>query len=113
MKYRPTFPKHFHSEGEARDHMELFFYWYNTEHRHSGIGYMTPQSMHDGSAAAIQARRLNTMQQVYSDHAERFVSGPPRPPPLPTAAYINPPRKPASESPTAEPGLWEVRPEIL
>ncbi len=42
MKYRPDFPARFGCIEDARLHCQEFFAWYNTEHRHSGIGYMTP-----------------------------------------------------------------------
>ena len=50
MKYRPDFPARFGCIEDARLHCQEFFAWYNTEHRHSGIGYMTPQAVHYGRA---------------------------------------------------------------
>ena len=52
MKYRPDFPARFGCIEDARLHCQAFFSWYNTEHRHSGIGYMTPQAVHYGQAPA-------------------------------------------------------------
>ena len=42
LKYRPDFPERFGSIEDARAHCQTFFAWYNNEHRHSGIAYMTP-----------------------------------------------------------------------
>jgi len=42
LKYRPGFPDRFQSIEHARDFCRGFFGWYNDEHRHSGIGLMTP-----------------------------------------------------------------------
>ncbi len=42
MKYRPDFPARIGCIEGARAHCQTFLTWYNTEHRHSGIGYMTP-----------------------------------------------------------------------
>jgi transposase InsO family protein len=42
LKYRPEFPKRFGSIEDARSFTKNFFAWYNNEHRHSGIGYHTP-----------------------------------------------------------------------
>jgi hypothetical protein len=39
----------------ARGFAEAFFAHYNHEHRHSGIGYHTPASVHDGTAAGVRA----------------------------------------------------------
>jgi putative transposase len=50
MKYRPDFPARFGSIEDARAHCQAFFDWYGTMHRHSGIGYMTPHSVHYGQA---------------------------------------------------------------
>ena len=42
LKYRPEFPERFEDIEHARAHCRAFFHWYNHEHRHSGIGLMTP-----------------------------------------------------------------------
>ena len=49
MKYRPDFPNRFGSIQDSRGHSQLFFSWYNDEHRHSGIGLLTPSMVHYGS----------------------------------------------------------------
>ena len=53
LKYRPEFPKRFGSIQHARDVCRDLFGWYNTEHYHSGIGLLTPESVHYGRAATI------------------------------------------------------------
>ena len=53
LKYRPEFPARFGSIEDARFFCQVFFTWYNTIHRHSGIGYMTPESVHYGHAKQI------------------------------------------------------------
>ena len=50
LKYRPEFPERFGSIEDARAHCQHFFRWYNHEHRHSGIGLMTPHAVHSGAA---------------------------------------------------------------
>ena len=57
LKYCPVFPGTFASLDDARVFSGTFFTYYNTEHRHSGIGLHTPATVHDGTAWAIQARR--------------------------------------------------------
>jgi Integrase core domain len=42
LKYRPGFPQRFDSLEHARAFCREFFGWYNHQHRHSGIGLMTP-----------------------------------------------------------------------
>ena len=91
LKYRPDFPARFDSIEVARDFCRDFFSWYNQEHRHSGIGLMTPESVHYGRAKEIHEERARVLAAAYCRTPERFVLGPPRPPALPTAAWINKP----------------------
>jgi putative transposase len=57
-KYRPEFPaKGFASLDAARSWAAAFVHWYNLEHRHSGIRYVTPQQRHSGEDHAILAAR--------------------------------------------------------
>ena len=91
LKYRPGFPERFVGSEEARSFCQAFFGWYNREHRHAGIGLLTPETVHTGREAAVYAGRQQTLAVAYAAHPERFVQQPPMPPPLPTAAWINPP----------------------
>jgi putative transposase len=63
---------------------------YNTARPHSGIGLHTPATAHDGTAGQIQARRADVLDAAYAASPERFRRRP-RPPKLPTAAWINQP----------------------
>jgi len=90
LKYRPGFPERFRSIEEARAFCQDFFHWYNTEHRHAGIGLMPPEAMHYGRATELYAARAAVLRTAYAAHPERFVHQVPIPPPLPTAAWINP-----------------------
>lgn len=57
-KYRPEFPaKGFASLDEARAWAAEFVRWYNVEHRHSSIRYVTPEQRHAGEDTAILAAR--------------------------------------------------------
>ena len=93
LKYRPDFPDRFGSLEDARAHCQAFFTWYNTEHRHSGIGFMTPETVHLGRAAALTRQRSVTLDAAFLAHPERFKHLAPAPPELPIAAWINPPKK--------------------
>jgi putative transposase len=98
LKYRPDFPGQFASIEAARAHCQLFFPWYNDEHRHSGLGLHTPADVHYGTAAAIRQQRGVVLTAAYHAHPERFVRKPPEPPKLPTTSWINPPEQ--TEAPT-------------
>ena len=93
LKYRPEFPERFGSLEDARAHCQGFFHWYNHEHHHSGIGLMTPYAIHCGIADALHAQRAQTLQLAYAAQPLRFKGRMPTPPALPTAAWINPPKK--------------------
>jgi putative transposase len=99
LKYRPGFPDRFASIEEARAFCQDFFRWYNAEHRHSGIGLLPPEVVHYGQAQDAYDARAQVLATAYAAHPERFVRQAPRPPQLPTAAWINPPN-PAGDSPT-------------
>ena len=96
LKYRPGFPDRFGSILEARSFCREFFAWYNHEHRHSGIGLMPPAAVHSGRAETLHTERARVLAAAYAQRPERFVRGVPRPPELPTAAWINPPEKAAA-----------------
>lgn len=98
LKYRPDFPERFGSIEDARLHCRQFFRWYNHEHRHGGIGWMTPAAVHDGTAAALTARRTVALDAAFAANPIRFKGRAPTPPLLPTAAWINPPKKESSST---------------
>jgi putative transposase len=91
LKYRPGFPARFGSIEAARAHCQAFFPWYNTGHRHSGLGLHTAADVHHGTAAAVRSSRAAVLAAAYRQHPERFVSKPPAPPRLPATSWINPP----------------------
>ena len=94
LKYRPDFPDRFLSIASARDFGRSFFDWYNHDHRHSGIGLMTPAAVHDGRAVGIHAERARVLAAAHAAYPERFIRGVPHPPKLPTAVWINKPSTP-------------------
>jgi putative transposase len=91
LKYRPEFPDRFDDIEHAREHCRRFFHWYNHEHRHSGIGLMTPAAVHYGQAQQLHVARARVLEAAYTRNPERFVRRAPVPPELPTAAWINKP----------------------
>jgi putative transposase len=89
LKYRPEFPERFQNIEQARTFCRTFFDYYN--HRHCGIGLMTPAAVHHGQAKALHAERQCVLSAAYAATPERFVRRPPRPPALPIAVWINKP----------------------
>ena len=98
MKYCPQFPKRFGCVQDTRGFCGDFFGYYNNEHRHSGIGLMTPAMVHYGQAEQVLAARQETLLAAYRAHPERFVRRPPQPPVLPRQVWINPPVERTAES---------------
>jgi transposase InsO family protein len=67
-KYRPNYPrKPFESVEQARTWTLQFVQWYNHQHKHSGLKFVTPAQRHDGMAGAILRRR----EQVYEMAKQR------------------------------------------
>lgn len=64
LKYSVGYPHHFESLGHARCWFAEFINWYNTEHQHSGIGYVTPQQRRSGEAQEIYERRNQTLREA-------------------------------------------------
>jgi putative transposase len=92
LKYHPSFPDRFGSFEHGRAHCADFFPWYNTEHRHSGLGWHTPHAVHHGLAADQRHQRAAVLAAAYAARPERFVRQAPVPPALPSAVWINPPK---------------------
>jgi putative transposase len=91
MKYRPDFPDRFGSIQDSRSFSQLFFSWYNQEHRHSGIGLLTPAMVHYGQAGEVFQKRQLVLDAAYLLHPERFVRWPPKPLSIPKEVWINKP----------------------
>ena len=93
LKYRPDFPDRFASFDVAHAFCGEFFPWYNDEHFHSGLGLLTPATVHFGRTGETLALRQQTLRAAYAAHPERFVRQPPRPAAPPEQVWINPPPK--------------------
>jgi putative transposase len=94
LKHHPTFPDRFGSLEDARAFLKEFFGWYNSQHRHAGIGLLTPADVHYGRAAQLTLARGAVLDAAFAAHPERFVRKPPQPPRLPEVVWINKPLDP-------------------
>jgi transposase InsO family protein len=64
VKRAPQFPGRFLDDGQAVTYFGRYFTWYDTEHYHSGIDYVTPQQAHDGLRSRIvEQRRVKKLAQ--------------------------------------------------
>lgn len=72
MKYVPEYPKQFNSIEDARKWIEKFVYWYNNEHHHSGINYVTPEERHSGKDKILLKKRKETYRQAKEANPKRW-----------------------------------------
>ena len=96
LKYRPELPDRFGSIQDASAFCQAFFPRHNTEHYHSRIGPITPEVPTAGPTKSSANARL-FWSQAYEQNPARFVRALPKPPAKPTAGWINPPVRAASE----------------
>jgi len=73
LKYRPDYPDNpFDTLEDARRWVAGFVDWYNHEHRHSGIQFVTPAQRHDGTDRAILRQRKATYRAAKAAHPNRW-----------------------------------------
>jgi transposase InsO family protein len=101
LKYVHDFPDRFDSLAHARAFCDGFFTEYNHVHRHSGIGWHTPASVHWGTSGAVDDARQATLDAAYAAHPERFGRRP-RPPKIPDQAWINQPVPTPTNQPSTD-----------
>ncbi len=75
LKYTPAYPrKRFGDIDQARAWVQRFVAWYNTEHRHSGIRFVTPAQRHAGLDRQILANRTAVFEAAKQAHPARWRS---------------------------------------
>jgi putative transposase len=73
LKYCPQYPTEpFATIELARAWVEKFVLWYNTEHLHSGISFVTPESRHGGTDKQILLKRENVYAQAKEKNPNRW-----------------------------------------
>lgn len=92
-KYRPEFPGAFASLDEARAWMLKFVRWYNHEHKHRNLKFVSPTERHRGADRAIFAQRTAVYERARSSNPARW-SGAVRDWSLPNEVWLN---RPAEE----------------
>lgn len=97
LKYRPEYPRRpFASLEEARTWVAGFVAWYNHEHLHSSIRFVTPDQRHSGRDVAILAARSRLYEEARRRRPERW-SGDTRDWTPVGAVYLNPQQHSAAE----------------
>lgn len=72
LKYRPGSDLRFSSVADAMGWVLRFVGWYNQEHLHSGIGFVTPDDRHSGRDIPILAQRRRVYARAQRLHPERW-----------------------------------------
>ena len=91
LKYRPNYqPKGFESIEAAREWVRLFVKWYNYEHHHSGINFLTPKQMRSEKGAEILENRHQVYESAKAAHPERWNGRKTRDWSMPEKVYLNP-----------------------
>ncbi len=89
-KYRPEYPSEgFATVDEARAWVARFVTWYSTEHRHSGVNFVTPEQRHSAQAQDIMAQRREVYETARARNPKRW-SGNARNWTLPQSVWLNP-----------------------
>ena len=90
MKYDLGYPRHFTGIEHARAWTTRFIHAYNTEHRHSGIGYYTPESVHEGTWPERQERRQTALNAAWQRTPTGTTNVPGHTPSTPKAGSTTP-----------------------
>ena len=77
----------------GRAHCVDFFRWYNNEHRHGGLGLLTPHDVHHGLAGARLEARDAVLAAAFAAHPERFPAGAPSAGAVPSEVWIYKPQQ--------------------
>lgn len=105
LKYSLKYPGRFQNIAEAREWMAEFIDWYNTEHLHSSIGYVTPQQRRSGEDIKIFKTRNKTMDAARKQFPERWGNRPVRTWISKDTVILNPDKKPEqNDQPTKKVG---------
>ena len=73
LKYRPNWPSSgFRGLAEARDWVNKFVGWYNLEHKHSKLNFVTPAERHAQMDGEILARRKQVLEQAKAERPKRW-----------------------------------------
>ena len=98
VQYDLEFPRRFVDLEHAREYMAGFFADYNASHRHSGLNYYTPDTVHEARVEQARQRRQATLNACHARHPHRYRNKPTAPA-APSLAGIN--YKTSPLSPTA------------
>lgn len=71
-KYAPRYPGRFDTLYDAREYFERFVQWYNEEHCHSGIEFVTPAQRHRSEDKVILSKRKQVYERAKAQYPQRW-----------------------------------------
>ena len=93
MKYKPGYPaKPFKSLEDSRTWVLKFVYWYNEEHKHSSLKFISPALRHAGKDTGILKHRKEVYEEARKKNPIRW-TGKTRNWDVPGEVFLNPGRK--------------------
>jgi putative transposase len=102
-KYRPNYPlAGFKDLTQAREWVLAFSRWYNHEHRHSGLNFLTPIQRHTGMEEVIMQKRKELYERAKAANPKRW-SGKTRNWSLEAKVWLNPERSDTKVKETGKP----------
>lgn len=94
LKYTPAYPcKRFEDLEQARAWVQAFVSWYNGQHRHSGIQFVTPEQRHAGEDKEILRKRREVYEAAKCSKPGRWKSRQTRNWEYSKEVWLNPPRE--------------------
>lgn len=76
LKYVPEYPERpFETLDAAKLWVADFVRWYNTEHLHSGVSYVTPEDRHQGKDSEILRHRREVYHEAMTENPNRWRRG--------------------------------------
>ena len=94
LKYSPAYPtKPFADIETARQWVYTFVNWYNNEHRHSGIQFVTPAQRHSGQDQVILQKRKSVYEAAKLARPDRWRNRSTRNWDRIDAVWLNPPKE--------------------
>jgi putative transposase len=100
LKYRPNYPRHaFDNLSAARDWVAGFVQWYNHEHRHSAIQFVTPAQRHAGKDTALLLARAEVYKAAKARNPARWSGNVRNWAPV-TTVYLNPEQQAVARPPS-------------
>jgi putative transposase len=74
LKYSTKYPGRFEDIHQARDWFAAFVHWYNMQHLHSALGYVTPAQRRAGEDKILFKKRNQTIEKARERYPQRWGS---------------------------------------